>query len=559
MATVAPNSIPTPSNFPVTWKHPEDERQFWTQDRMHFPDPLTPLDHEFTQVVYRGFDKAAQRYEMPIHAQVRHINTYHYSATAPLMLPPDEMEAMEKRAEANIGAAMAQLDHLWNDEWLPEIQGYIDSWASFDLPGTPMPHLISHLDESWARLHRLWEIHFLAIFPMMLAISVFDDFYQDLFDDADTFDAYKLLQGFENKTVETGRALWQLSRKAIEAALVLETLRESPVSEVIPALQRSEEGRLFLAELNAYLDVYGRRGDDLGLSYPDWIEDPTSVITRLKEYAGQTERDLDHDLDALAAERERLVAEARERLSNYPGPVKEQFESLLKAAQIGTVLSEDHAFYIDFSCNFWFRQVILEFGRRFLEEGVIEHRDDVFYLTFEELRETAENPGQLDRRALIAERRAEVEHFRTIQPPPALGTMPSGPPPDNAMTRQAAKFWGVPPTPSDDPDVLFGASGSSGVVQGPAKVVLSISEAHKLQPGDVLIAPTTVPSWTPLFATAAAVVTDTGGILSHCAVVAREYGIPAVVGTGRATSMFSDGQIIEVDGNQGIVRIIHPD
>ena len=92
-------------------------------------------------------------------------------------------------------------------------------------------------------------------------------------------------------------------------------------------------------------------------------------------------------------------------------------------------------------------------------------------------------------------------------------------------------------------------------MRGPARVVRSLAEATKLRRGDVLVAETTAPPWTPLFATAAAIVTDTGGILSHCAVVAREYRIPAVVGTGRATATIRDGQILEVDGDAGLVRI----
>jgi pyruvate,water dikinase len=94
------------------------------------------------------------------------------------------------------------------------------------------------------------------------------------------------------------------------------------------------------------------------------------------------------------------------------------------------------------------------------------------------------------------------------------------------------------------------------VVRGPAKVVRSLAEAAKLRPGDVLVAETTAPPWTPLFATAAAIVTDTGGVLSHCAVVAREYHIPAVVGTGKATARLRDGQIVEVDGGAGVVRVV---
>jgi pyruvate,water dikinase len=104
-----------------------------------------------------------------------------------------------------------------------------------------------------------------------------------------------------------------------------------------------------------------------------------------------------------------------------------------------------------------------------------------------------------------------------------------------------------------------GLPGSAGVTRGTARVIRSLAEAGKLQPGDVLVAVSTEPPWTPLFATASAIVTDSGGVLSHSAVVAREYRIPAVVGTGNATKTFQDGQLIEVDGNAGIVRVVVED
>jgi pyruvate,water dikinase len=130
------------------------------------------------------------------------------------------------------------------------------------------------------------------------------------------------------------------------------------------------------------------------------------------------------------------------------------------------------------------------------------------------------------------------------------------PPPDDPLGRTIGKFFGTPPQTSIDPSVLHGHPGASGVVRGPAKVIRSLAEAGKLRPGDVLVAETTAPPWTPLFSSAIAVVTDTGGILSHCAVIAREYRIPAVVGTGKATTLIRDGQIVEVDGNSGTVRIV---
>ena len=182
----------------------------------------------------------------------------------------------------------------------------------------------------------------------------------------------------------------------------------------------------------------------------------------------------------------------------------------------------------------------------------------MFHLTLDELRETAEKLPKLDRRGLVAQRKAEIEHFRTIQPPPVLGTPPPGPPPDDPGSRALGKFFGTPPQPPSEPDVLQGSPGSPGTVRGPARVLRSLSEADEFQQGEVLVAETTAPPWTPLFATAAAIVTDTGGILSHSAVVAREYGIPAVVGTGKATMMIQDGQTIEVDGDKGLVRLVTP-
>ncbi len=156
----------------------------------------------------------------------------------------------------------------------------------------------------------------------------------------------------------------------------------------------------------------------------------------------------------------------------------------------------------------------------------------------------------------MAQRKSEMDHFRTIQTPPVLGTPPAGPPPDDPVIRAWFKLFGTPPQPSTASDVLHGSACSPGKVRGIAKVVLSLAEADKLQPGDILVAPSTMPAWTPFFASIAAVVTDAGGILCHTAIVAREYKIPAVVGTVTATSVFQDGQILEVDGDAGVVRIV---
>ncbi|MBI2502035.1 MAG: hypothetical protein HYW07_02240 [Candidatus Latescibacteria bacterium] len=545
-----PVLVPIPADFPVQWEHPGDERLPWVQDRMHSPDPLTPLERSFFDIAYGGFNLAAEAYAMPVRANIRYFNTYLYMAIAPAV-PPEQMEAQGKLSEEKMGAAVARLGELWQGEWLPEIQSHLAWWDAFDLRGAAAPALLDHLDETLERSHRLWEIHFRIVFPTYVAISLFDDLHRDLFGAEGAFDAYKLLQGIDNKTIESGRALWDLSRKALalpEVRQILETR-----AEVLPALGGTAAGRAFLDELRAYLEVYGARGDKWGLSYPSWIEDPAPVIKNLKDYITRSDRDPRAEQAQMAAQREQSISQARQRLKGYPQQVVEQYEFLLKAAHQGVVLTEDHGFWIDFNSMYRARRVFMEVGRRLAGTGAIESPDHVFCLTVDEVRQLIASGG--DQRARVAQRRAELERFRTIDPPPALG-MDYGPPPDNPVSRFLGKFFGGPPPAAEEPGTLKGHAGSAGKVRGRARVIRSLDEAGRLKLGDILVAETTAPPWTPLFATAGGIVTDTGGILSHCAVVAREYRIPAVVGTGAATKVIREGQLLEVDGDAGTVRIV---
>jgi pyruvate,water dikinase len=145
-----------------------------------------------------------------------------------------------------------------------------------------------------------------------------------------------------------------------------------------------------------------------------------------------------------------------------------------------------------------------------------------------------------------------MAHFAQIVPPPVIGIPP---PPSDPVEDVLFRFFGGPVDVSADPSVINGIAASPGTARGPAKVVRDLAEASKVKQGDVLVCEMTLPPWTPLFSTACAVVADTGGILSHCAIVAREYRIPCVVGTGTGTIQIKDGMILTVDGSKGIVRI----
>ena len=196
----------------------------------------------------------------------------------------------------------------------------------------------------------------------------------------------------------------------------------------------------------------------------------------------------------------------------------------------------------------------MEVGSRFLKAGALDAPGDIFFLYLDEPRAAAAQPNG-DYRSLVSARKTELSHFEKLNPPGFLGT-DSGPTPDSQFMHAMKNYSGVAQTPSGESGVLNGNAGSAGIVRGTARVLRSTGEVDRLRPGDILVARTTTPDWTPLFITAAAVVTDTGGILSHCAVVAREYAIPAVVGIGNATEVIKDGQMLEVDGDKGVVRIL---
>ena len=193
-----------------------------------------------------GVEAAGRAYDVPLRIRTARINSYFYLALT--AAPP----AVGGRPDEKLDAAMAALDARWRDELLPEIKARLAFWDGFDLAGAAMPALRSHFDETVARELRLLEIHFLLWYPMLVAISSFQELYAEHFGETSALDAFKLLQGFENITVETGRALWRLSRRALAVPSVRQIVEERAAAEVLPALDGSFEGRAFHAELDAY-------------------------------------------------------------------------------------------------------------------------------------------------------------------------------------------------------------------------------------------------------------------------------------------------------------------
>lgn len=538
-------------DFVVEWNDPADAEKTWTLDELHNPEPATPLGGSFAALVSHGFKKAFSEYSVPAVFRQQVIAHRIYGNMGPLDLPPDELGRLMGDVQAKVGGAIAQLDHLWSEVYLPEVKSLIGAQQDVDLGVASIDALTSHWDLSTATARRMMEIHFLAIIPAYVAVSEFDELYRRIFPEASPHESYRLLQGIGNLTVDTGIALWELSRKARDLPEVRGVIETS--DEVMSDLESVEGGPAFLADLRAYLDFYGHRGDKWDIAYPSWVEEPAPVIGTLREYLGQDSNPA-VELQRAAEERLQAIEDVRGKIASQED--KGAFEFLLAAAETGIVITEDHGFWIDFRGMHQLRRTAVEVGNRLAEAGVIDSLEDVFFLLEDEVSETLRALPDLDRRELVEQRRDSFARAQVTEAPKFVGAPPlSEAPPPNPLELAFGKLFGGPP-PAAEGTELRGHPGSPGTTRGTARLITSIADADRLEPGDILVAPATAPPWTPLFAFASAVVTDSGGMLSHCAVVAREYSIPAVVGCGDATTRISDGQTIEVDGNEGVVRIV---
>lgn len=543
--------------FTVTWDNPKEAEEMWMLDQIHCPSPLRRLDYELRlRTFIVATNRSNQRFGLPLRSEPKLIRGFVYNKIVMDAMDPDTLPAVLQACDDNVRGGYAELKRTWEEAWLPAIEGHLAALNSFDLAGASFPDLCRHLGAVQERLEALWEIHNDLLVPLLLALHDFEEAFRDLFPEAGPLAAFDLLSGLPNKTTETNQKLWNLGRQAARNPLLAATLTGNPVDQLRERLAETAQGQELWAELESFLRVYGERNDDLFLDQPTWIENPAPVLRGLREAVLQPKRDLAADFTHHAALREEKLAGVRKVLEALPAAVAAEFEHLLGAAQAATVLSEDHHFWIDCKITHHARRVALELGQRLWAMGLLEARDDVFHLGVDELMaldDCPPDPGEWRRR--VACRQAAWENHLGAEAPLMLGEPRPLLPMDCAMLRVSTKFSGnlfqAPAIPGGG---LEGMPASSGTVVGPARILRSLEEADKLRPGDILVTAFTLPSWTPFFASVKGVVTNTGGMLCHAAVVAREYRIPAVVGTVQATERFQDGDLIEVDGDAGTVR-----
>jgi pyruvate,water dikinase len=275
------------------------------------------------------------------------------------------------------------------------------------------------------------------------------------------------------------------------------------------------------------------------------------VIELVRGYI-QTNYDYPTTIAALAAD---IDAAAKEILEGLEGEALEEMRAANEINLRMAPLTPDHHFYIDQGANAHVRHVLIAIGRKLVEAGHLDEPDDVIYFRYNELRVFMGNPAGMDGRVIVAERKAAREKAYTFRPREWVGTVTA-----TQLAFPYLNLWGFPEKflrkESAVAGQVNGIGASPGVVEGVARVVVHEDQFDDVRAGDILVCQMTNPAWVVLFTKIVGLVTDAGGTASHPAVLSREFGIPAVVGTSVATAQIKDGDRVRVNGNTGLVEIL---
>jgi rifampicin phosphotransferase len=530
-----------PVDFDIAWD-PSDAQLQWDWDDMHWPSPLAPLAKDFGLLILEGINASYVRFGAPFNLRARFVAGYAYLAMD-YGVPDDDVKSAFDRLRDAHRAFAPDNARYWRDEALPalrEIYAFVDAIDVDDIAGSG---LADDWEAAWDRITEAWRIHFVAIRGAYISSEDLSDFYERVVPEAAPGEAMALIQGGNDVLQDVEAGIELLVDRIREDARLADRLRARPLPDLDEIAAMAPERA---AEIRGFLEEHGHLGqafDDLAL--PSWAEEPSLLLAEIaKRLVDSPERHAQRRA-RLRQDAARLLAAVRERVAAQPDDIAELERRFDLAREIGP-LTEIHNHRIARMSQAHLRRLAFRVGRRLVRDGSISEPSDVLYLHRHEVSELLRAPE--DRSASIAERRAEQARQRTLKPPTKLGRAE----PDFGLTSR----FDVPREAAGDADELKGTGASAGVVRGPARVALGAEDFERIQRGDIIVCPSSNPSWVPVFAIAGGLVTNTGGVLAHAAVVAREFGLPAVVGVAGATDRIADGRMVEIDGTAGTVKLL---
>jgi pyruvate,water dikinase len=450
----------------------------------------------------------------------------------------------------------------WKRRYLPEILRNFEYLDTFPMSTASLPELMILLEEAIDIQERHWRLHWMLNLAQFQASITFESALIPLIGERHKPLIGRILISDEDRNWDSVRDLWALKNTVKENAALKRTFdNNETAAEVMKALDAFDEGRKLLKQIDDYKTEYGNKSMYAHeYIYVTWRENPTPIVEALRGYLLSV-YDYEKDVRQL---RENRDAAIREMWSLVPSTAshedKEKLQTALDLALKMTPLTPDHHFYMDQGTYARMRLVLIGVGRKLVELGGLSQPDDIMFLKYDELRKLSANLPTFDAKSIVKQRRKEREKAFAMRPPLWAGTIT-----DWSMYGEPYKqvLWDWPGIYERSKDAakqpagsVKGLGASAGVFEGVARVVESADQFDQVKKGEVLVCKMTSPSWVVLFTKIGGLVTDSGGALSHPAVVSREFGIPAVVGTRTATQMIKTGQRVRLNGASGLVDIL---
>ena len=550
---------PAATQTDITWEleRPEDRARWWIRDQLYTVVPRTPLsDSIFTPQWDEAVICIGDVLKFPDSRGFNARTVNGYTFLSPMKITdPAVIEERLKQFVANVQALSSTIDDDLG-RYHAEQNAEMEYWRGVSLSTPNLMTLLEHWRRALGTMDRFWKLHFLIVFPRHVLAMMLDHAAHDAgITDAQEIAKLTLSHGM-TRQLQLDMELWQLAGRAIDLGLK-GTFLGTAEEDLENKLREAANGPVWLDEFARFLEEFGARTvipDEL--SDRTWQENPVPVLGTLRAYIAQGGK---YDFDRLArdtaAEREKTIKLALAKIKD--AAEREKFCDMLIRARKFQQAMEDDNYYVLWS-HALVRKVALEIGRRLRAGGVLDSEEHVVFLY----------RGQMERAlvdlasgvydlgpyaALSRVQKSRWEGWCQLQPPSYIGDFP-----DEIEDVMVNHFWGIRGRRHLEQmeGEITGLGASAGRVEGIARHVRGPQDFAKIEPGEIMICGSTSPAWTPIFTKIAAVVTDQGGTLSHAAVVAREYGLPAVLGTLHGTKRIRDGSRIRVDGTAGKVEIL---
>lgn len=569
-----------------------ESSQLWFYDGVHYPFPMHPLDiiwDDMWHLTLSGF--TSKVFCIPNSNGIDHriLNGYIYLSGT---FPSKEEEARRlPLVQARTGHYYEKYEELY-ELWKTKMMAVIDEMKEIHFPSSlpteaadsyvyehkgyfEADEILRNYDRIIELSQRSWQIHMeldgLAYGAFVNFIYTMRDLFPGITDKAIT----QMTTGFTGDMFRPPAELQKLAKLALELEVADTIKAEDKWTDMATKLQQSDVGQKWLAAVEEVREPWFEMSIGGGWHHMDvaWNDHLDVPLAHIKNYILRLEKgeQIDKPVEEVEKEKQRVISEYRSLTTSEED--RKVFDERLKLAQLVAIFPEDHQFYIENWFHALFYRRAKELGQMFVSRGVLQDKEDIFYLDrfeiypilYDVLASWAtgvpaiakyELPSKIERRKQI------YDKFKEWAPPPALGVAPEVVTEPNQIV-----LWGVTSEKIDlwleaadikpeEVTELKGFAASAGVKEGTARVCMELEDIAKLREGDILVGRMTAASWAPAFNIIAGCVTDIGGTFCHAAIVAREYKMPAVVGVGNGTAIIKSGDKLRIDGDNGVVTIL---